>query len=200
VAQATPVPAGRTHRNRYIAAGAAGLLVLFLAVTWVAGGFDAAARPSIAVKPGAWIDQGRFKLKVLNARAGVLGAGFSTKKNQLAVRMLVENTSDESATSLELQRAIFASAKPGGPRNEVTDSTIIVAGGSESYFHPRIPTQIDIFWELPNGTSLPQAIVSVRKSVFQREPVGAAEPFWNLSKNSPVVATVTLPVRQGATS
>jgi hypothetical protein len=200
VAQATTVPAGRTHRARYIAAGASSLLVLLLAVTWVAGGFDAAARPSIAVKPGALIDQGRFKLRVLNARAGVMGAGFSDKKNQLAIRMLVENASNESATSLELQRALFASAKPGGPRNEVTDSTIIVTGGTESYFHPRIPTQIDIFWELPNGTSLPQAIVSVRESVFQEEPAGAAEPYWLLSKNSPVVATVTLSVRQGATS
>lgn len=164
----------------------------------VAGGFRPAG-PAQTAKPNTWIELERFKIKVIDARAGVMDAGFGRRQNRLAVRLLVENIADKSATVTEFQRGVLAS-KPGGRANEVAESKVRTAGGTESHFHPRIPAEIELYWNLPEGASMSQVVVSLRKWKLLEETVSASEPYWVVEKNGPPEATVTLPVQQGATS
>jgi hypothetical protein len=176
-------------------------LSTFTAISWAFGGLRASPPPVPAEPAKAWIDQKRFRIQVLDARAGVMEAGLAGKKqNTLVVRMLVTNTSDESVTSREFDSGITAAARQGGPVNKVQESQIIVAGGREGYFHPRIPVQADLIWSLPKDFKLPKVIVSLRQWEYVDNPFGGSDPYWAMQKDAPTVATVTLPVRQGATS
>jgi hypothetical protein len=176
-------------------------LTIFTAVSWATGGLRAASSSAPAEPAKTWIDQERFRVQVLGARAGVMEAGLAAKKqNTLLVRMLVTNMADESATSLEFGRGITAQSGPGRPANRVEDSEIVVAGGREGYFHPRIPVQVDLIWPLPNDIKLPRVTISLRRWEYVENPFSGADPYWAMHKDAPTVATVTLPVQHGATS
>lgn len=173
---------------------------MLTAVAWATGGFREYKKPPRTLAPNATVNQGRFAIKAIAARTGLIDAGFGPKKYLLAVRLQVTNLGKESAGINEFQRGILASARPGGRQNEVGEAEILVNGGSESYLHPRLPASVDATWSLPNGTKLPQVIVSVRMWTYVDDPFGGSDPYWMMDKKAPTVASVTLPVRQGATS
>jgi hypothetical protein len=191
----------RTRRKLLVTGGVLFALIIFTAVSWLFGGLRAVSRPIPAQPANTWIDQGRFRVQVLGARAGLLEAGLAAKKeNTLVVRMRVTNTADESATSGEFGRGITAQSGPGRPANRVRDSEILVSGGSEGYFHPRMPVQVDLIWPLPKDLSLPRVTIALKNWEYVENPFGGSDPYWAMTKDSPTIATVTLPVQQGATS
>lgn len=173
---------------------------MLAAVTWVAGGLRAYGTAVPALKPTATVDQKRFSIKVVGARTGLMDTGFGPRKNLLVIRMYVTNMGDTTIGTGSFQQGIFASSRPGGRQNEVEDFKVLSNGGLETYLHPRLPAQVDLIWPLPNGTKLPQVTVSVRKWEYVEDPFGGSDPYWALRKDEPLIATVSVPVRQGATA
>ncbi len=74
-----------------------GVVVILVAVAWVTGGLRGRSKAVAAVRPGGTVDQGAFRVRVLDARAGRMKSNsFDKPANTLVVRMLVDDRTHDS--------------------------------------------------------------------------------------------------------
>jgi hypothetical protein len=178
----------------------AGLTVI-VAVTWAAGGLRARASGPVTVKPGAVVDQGLFHVQVMDARAGRIKLGeFDPPANLLVVRMRVTDRGTQSYGISSFVGGIAAEPHPGryAPA-DIMRSQAGVQGQVITSIHPRLPVTVEVVW--PLGDAAPPPVVTlVLRQWSYGQSFTTDTYYWSVTKQSPITAKVTVPVRAGATS
>jgi hypothetical protein len=177
------------------------VLVVATAVAWATGGLRAKPSATAMVGPGKVVDQGLFKVRVLDARAGVMKVhSFDTPANLLVVRMQVTDLGKESYGISSFLGGVVAEPKPGtyvNPELMLSDGDI--QGNLTSFIHPDLPVLLQVRWKLPKGNSPRSVTVALRKWTYGQGFTDDAFN-WMVDRDSPMTAKVTVPVRVGATS
>ncbi|MCO6011759.1 hypothetical protein NE236_43115 [Actinoallomurus purpureus] len=190
----------RRRRARVMLAVIGGVTVT-IALAGAFGGLRTRAGGPAVVSPGSTVDQGAFKVQVLDARAGRFSLGsFDKNDDKLVVRMRVTNTGDRSNGVSSFIGGIVAEPKPGHyAEADETRSIGELPGGATSDTHPRLPLVVQAVWPLPATTTLRSVTVALRQWNYGQ---GFTDDsfYWSVTKSSPITAKVTVPVRMGATS
>jgi hypothetical protein len=168
------------------------------AVTWVTGGLrsqSAASPPRVA--PGGTVDQGRFTVRVINAHTERAKVGFDNKLvPALFVRMRVTNTGEDSVMmdsgTFGFSAGVLLEPRPWRRADAARNDP---AKGTALTLQPRVPRDIDLIWK---WTGAPPAQVSLNLHDWvHRLQFDHGGYLWLNGKDTPTVATVTVPVRQG---
>jgi hypothetical protein len=177
------------------------VLAVATAVAWVTGGLRAKPSAIAMVGPGKVVDQGLFKVRILDARAGVLKVhSFDTPANLLVVRMQVTDVGDQSYGISSFLNGLVAESKPGTyVQADLMQSEGDVHGSLTSTIHPRLPVTLQVRWKLPKDTT-PRSVAIVLRQWSYGQGFTDETFYWNVTKDSPIAAKVTVPVRAGATS
>lgn len=192
--------AGKPHRKRpYVLSGIA-VAVLMLAVCGVLGGFRAQSGGPANAKPGTVVHQGLFDVQITDARAGRIQLDeFTPAKNLLLVRMRVTDLGDQSYGISTFMGGIGGEVKPGTYATaDFMASEGYIGPWVTSMIHPRLPLTVQLVW--PLGNAFPRTATLALRKWDYRQGFTDDEFHWDVSKQSPIKAKVTLPVRQGATS
>jgi hypothetical protein len=178
----------------------AAVFVVLTAVTWVTGGLRASSSGPEQVRPGASIDQNLFTVQVISARATNMEIGFDDKPVPvLAVRMRVINNGEKTETifgsrTYGLSAGVFLGPPPyRAPVEAKSDPAL----GNTFSLQPRLPANVDVIWKL-TGPPPRQATVVLRQWEYTLS-FEEDEYYWSLFE-TPFIAQVTLPVRQGGTA
>ena len=140
-------------------------------------------------------------MKVLDARAGRMKIHeFDAPANMLVVRMVVTDQTNDSYGIGSFLGGVAAEPKarafqePDGMKSEGD-----VHGNDTSTIHPRLPVVVQVRWPLPDGAAPGSVTVAFRTWAYGQ---GFTEDniYWSVTKQSAIKATVTVPVRTGATS
>ncbi|HZB32041.1 MAG TPA: hypothetical protein VE465_17930 [Streptosporangiaceae bacterium] len=195
-----PRPAGARSRSRALPTTAIVVAVAgaLTAVTWVTGGWRSqSATPPPRVAPGGSVDQGRFDVQVINARTERTKVGLDNALvPAIIVRMRVTNTGEDTVMidngTSGFSAGVLLGPAPGrraeGARNDP-------AKGPALTLQPRVPRGIDLIWRL-KGTPPAQVTLNLHEWVRQLE-FDHGGYLWLNGKDTPIAATVTVPVRQG---
>jgi hypothetical protein len=175
--------------------------VVVVAVTWVAGGLRARATGPVTVKPGAVVDQGLFDVQVMDARAGQIKMGeFDPPAKLLVVRMRVTDRGKQSYGISSFLSGIAAEPRPGryAPA-DIMRSQGDVHGEVTTSIHPRLPVTLEVVWALGDAAP-PRTVTLVLRKWEYGQSFTTDTFYWSVTKQSPITAKVTVPVRAGATS
>ena len=177
------------------------VLAILTAGTWAAGGLRAQPSGPASGRPGAVIGQGLFNIQILDARAGRMRLHeFDPVTNLLIVRMRVTDLGDESYGIGSFIHGIAAEPKPGKyAEADVMRSEGDINGEETSSIHPRLPIIVQVVWVLGNAAAPPQVTVALRTWEYGQS-FTTDDFYWSVTKQSPIKAKVSVPVRQGATS
>jgi len=178
-----------------------GVMAVLLAVAGVFGGFRAQAGGPVAVKAGSTVDQGLFHVQVMDARAGRMKlSSFDPLRNLLLVRMRVTNTGDKTFGISSFLDGVAAESKPGTYlQPDFIASEGDIDGQVTSSIHPRLPVTVQLVWPLGNATAPRTATLALRQWDYGQS-FTTDSFYWSVTKQSPIKAKVTVPVRMGATS
>lgn len=168
--------------------------MLLTAVLGVTGGLKSRPTGPEKATPGHAIDQGRFTVTVVNARITEETESFTGKRKRfLVVRMHITNH-DKETVSLSTD---FGSGFAGVPKPGVylppDDIAGLTAGGQTTDVNPGLPVDADAKWELQAGNTPRQMTVALRQWDYGSGFTDLTKR-WTTSKESPIMATVTLPV------
>lgn len=174
--------------------------VLMLAVTGALGGFRAQPDGPANAKPGTVVHQGLFDVQITDARAGRMKLDeFDPVKNLLLVRMRVTDLGDRSYGISTFMGGVVAESKPGTYISaDFMGSEGYVDGGKTSTIHPRLPVTLQLVW--PLGNASPRTVTLALREWSYGQGFTTDEFYWSVTKQSPIKAKMTIPVRQGATS
>jgi hypothetical protein len=127
-------------------------------------------------------------------------SSFDAPSNTLVVRMLVDDRTHDSYGIGTFLGGVAAEPKPKSfAEPDSMKSEGDVQGNDTSTIHPRLPVVVQVRWSLPEGTTPKSATIAFRTWAYGQ---GFTEDtfYWSVTKQSPLTATVTVPVRAGATS
>lgn len=178
------------------------MLAVIAVLVAVAGAFGGLRKRPMPVKaaPGKTIDQGLYKVQVLDARSGKFAvSSFEKPANKLVVRMRVTNVGDESHGVSIFLEGIVVQVNGRRLQADFMGSNGQLPGGSTSYIHPHLPVTVQAVWPLPDGLALPSVTVGLRKWTYGQGFTNDSFS-WTVTSKDPIVTTVTVPVRSGATS
>lgn len=188
----------RAHRrrDRLIALGVAGVIVAAIGVAALFGGLRARpSGPSQDTGP-VTIDQGRFKVRLVDARIGVTaGSSLTPGKRALIVRMRVSSKDTRSVSASDFLDGIIGEPKPGRSVDPDDGSRVLINGLPSTEIHPRLPVAVEAYWPLPAGNSPATARIGVRQWVYQYG-FTSPEGYWYVGKLSSLAAEVTMKVAQ----
>jgi hypothetical protein len=176
-------------------------LAILIAGTWAAGGLRAQPSGPASGRPGAVMNQGLFDIQILDARAGSMKLHeFDPAANLLIVRMRVTDLGGESYGVGSFIHGIVAESKPGKyVEADYMRSEGDVNGEETSSIHPRLPVVVQVVWVLGNAAAPPKVTVALRTWEYGQS-FTTDTFYWSVTKQSPIKAKVSVPVRQGATS
>ncbi len=188
-------------RRPLVWAGALVALVVVVSLTWVTGGLAAKPHGIPVVGVGRTVDQGLFAVQVLDARTGRMRMHrFDPEKNLLVVRMRVTDQGDRSFGIPSFLGGMTAEPRPGKYADpDIMGSEGDVQGHDTSTIHPRLPVVVQVRWPLPDGTS-PRSVTLAFRTWNYGQGFTDDTFYWSVTKQSPITAKVSLPVRTGATS
>jgi hypothetical protein len=178
------------------------VLLVLTAVLWAAGGLRARASGPVAVRPGGVADQGAFAVQVLDARAGHMKTSdFEPVANLLVVRMRVTNRADRSYGIVSFLQGIVAEPRPGRyVKADVMKSEGHIGDEVTSTIHPRLPVTVELVWPMGDATPAPRTVKLALRRWEYGQSFTTDTFYWSVTSVSPIAATVTVPVRAGATS
>jgi hypothetical protein len=178
-----------------------GTLTVVTAVTWAAGGLRARPGGPIVAKPGSVINQELFDVQVMDARAGRMRLGeFDPLANLLVVRMRVTNRGDESYGVSSFVGGVAAEPHRGSYlQADNMRSQGDIQGEVTSSIDPRLPVVLQVVWPLGNATPPSTVTLALRKWEYGQS-FTTDTFYWSVTKQSPVMAKVSVPVHTGATS
>lgn len=188
---------GEGPRRRPLgAAVGVGVPALLLGVAAIFGGLRAQATGPVKAAAGSTVDQGLFKVAVLDAHLERRKSDLSgTTAKVLVVRMHVALKDGTSHGLDEFLDGMVAEPKPGVYVDADQSMTIgRIAGAATTGIHPRMPIDVLAAWPIP-ATATPRTVtIALRRWAHQQ---GFTSPtyYWYAGKSSPYAATVTLPVR-----
>lgn len=197
---ADPDDPGTQRRWRPYALSGVAVAVVMLAVAGVLGGFRARPGGPETAKAGALVHQGLFDVRVTDARAGRMRLStFEPIRNLLLVRMRVANLGKQSYGITTFMDGVAAEPKPGTYlRPDFMGSDAYIGGQKTSTLHPGLPVTVQLVW--PLGDASPRSVTLALRTWTYGQSFTTDEYYWSAGKSAPVKATVTLPVREGATS
>jgi hypothetical protein len=177
------------------------VLAILTAGTWAAGGLRAQPSGPAAGRPGAVMNQGLFDIQFLDARAGTIKLHeFDPAANLLIVRMRVTDLGDESYGIGSFVHGLAAEPKPGKyAEADIMRSEGDINGEDTSSIHPRLPVIVQAVWVLGNAAAPPNVTIALRTWSYGQS-FTTDTFYWSVTKQSPIKAKVSVPVRQGATS
>jgi hypothetical protein len=167
-------------------------------VLGMAGGLAATPGKPRQAGPNTAVDQGRFTVTVLGARVGMVKGLFSqAAKRSLIVKMrVVNNGTDTASVDVSFVHGLVGEPKPGTYK-EVPDgnATATTSDGSKtSSIEPGLPVTAEVSWELPAGTTPAKMTLALRQ--WEYHPgFTDVEYIWFMTKSSPVMAEITVPVQ-----
>lgn len=176
-------------------------LVVLTAVIWLAGGLKARPSGPTAAEPGRVVDQGLFDVQVMDVRAGRMKLHeFDPEANLLIARLRVTNLGDQSYGIGSFIHGVVAEPKPGKyAEADLMRSEGDINGEETSSIHPRLPITVQVVWVLGNAAAPPKVTVALRTWEYGQS-FTSDTIYWNVTKQSPIKAEISVPVRQGATS
>lgn len=171
-----------------------------LAAAGVLGGFGAQPGGPDLAKAGTVVHQGLFDVRVTDARAGRIRLGpYDPIRNLLLVRMRVQNLGKQSYGVSTFMDGVVAEPKPGKYlQADFLGSEGYIDGQKTSTLHPRMPVTVQLVW--PLGDASPRSVTLALRAWQYGQSFTTDEYYWSAGKGAPIKATVTLPVREGATS
>jgi hypothetical protein len=171
-----------------------GGLAVLTALLWAAGGLKTRPHGPAEVEPGAAVDQGRFTVKVQDARLARVRLVFGTRQvNALVVRMHVASNDKRTASlNTELQTGIAGEPRPG-TYVQPAEVNGLAHGFKTASVQPGLPVEAEAIWELGPGSAPRQITVVLRQWDYARGFTDLTER-WTVTKESRIVAKVTLPV------
>jgi hypothetical protein len=178
-----------------------GVLALLIAVAGVFGGLKAQNSGPQRATAGKTVDQGLFDVQIMDARAGRMRlSSFDPISNLLLVRMRVTNQGKQTYGVSTFLDGIAAEPKPHRyVAADLMKSEGDAAGEETSSLHPHLPVIVQAVWPLPEGTTPSSVTVALREwdygQSFTTDTI-----YWSVTKQSPIQAEVSVPVRAGATS
>jgi hypothetical protein len=193
---------GATTRRKWpVVLAISAALAILLAVAGVFGGLREQDSGPQQARPGATVGQGVFDVQVLDVRAGHMKLHeFDPAANLLIARMRVTNRGDQSYGVGSFVHGIAAEPKPGTyAEADVMRSEGDINGEETSSIHPRLPVIVQVVWALGNAAAPPEVTVALRTWEYGQS-FTTDTLYWSVTKQSPITAKVSLPVRQGATS
>jgi hypothetical protein len=193
---------GKSHWRWWAFLGVVGFLAVVTGVAGLFGGLRAQADGPGHVAAGHTVDQGLFKVQVLDARAGrIKTSSFETSpQNLLVVRMRVTNMGPRTWGVSTFLWGLSGVPKSGGYVDaDMMKSLGNAKGFHTSSIHPRLPVEVEAVWVMPPDDAPSKVTVALRKWDYSQS--FTTDTFeWSVSKKSPIAALVTVPVRLGATS
>ena len=193
---------GATTRRKWpVVLAISGALAILVAVTGVFGGLREQDSGPYQAKPGATVDQGVFDVQVLDVRAGHMKLHeFDQAANLLIARMRVTNRGDQSYGVGSFVHGIAAEPKSGTyAEADVMRSEGVINGEETGSIHPRLPVIVQVVWALGNAAAPPKVTVALRTWEYGQS-FTTDTLYWSVTKQSPITAKVSFPVRQRATS
>jgi hypothetical protein len=193
---------GATTRRRWpVLLAVLGALAILVAVAGVFGGLRAQANGPQQAKAGSTVGQGLFDVQIVDARAGRLKLHeFDPAANLLIVRMRVTDRGNESYGIGSFIHGIAAEPKPGKyAEADLMRSEGVINGEETSSIHPRLPVIVQVVWVLGDAAAPPDVTVALRTWEYGQS-FTTDTFYWSVTKQSPITAKVSVPVRQGATS
>lgn len=171
---------------------------VFTVVAWVTGGLrSVSATPPPRARPGATVDQGRFAVQVVGAHTEMTKVGLSTKPvPALVVRMRVNNIGKDTVL---IDNSVFGftdgvflepGRKADGGRSDPAKGNVLT-------LPPRLPRDVDVIWKWTGA--VPQQVTVDLHQWTYRLQFDRGGYYWDSGKDTPIVSTVTVPVRQGGT-
>jgi hypothetical protein len=195
-------PTRKSHWRWWAFLGIVGFLAVLTGVAGLFGGLRAQAGGPGHLAAGQTVDQGLFKVQILDARAGrIKTSSFeTTPQNLLIVRMRVTNLGDRTWGITTFLWGIAGVPKPGSYVDaDMMKSLGNVRGFHTASIHPRLPVEIEAVWVMPPDDAPHKVTVALRKWDYSQS--FTTDTFeWSVTKKSPIAAEVTVPVRLGATS
>jgi hypothetical protein len=177
------------------------VLAILTAGIWAAGGLRAQPSGPESGRPGAVVNQGLFDIQILDARAGTMKLHeFDPAANILVVRMRVTDLGKESYGIGSFVHGIAAGPRPGKyAEADLMRSEGDINGEETSTIHPRLPVTVQVVWVLGNTAAPPKITVALRTWEYGQS-FTTDTIYWSVTKQSPIKAEISVPVRQGATS
>jgi hypothetical protein len=177
------------------------VLAVLVAVAAVFGGFRARPGGPVTARPGSVVGQGLFDVQILDARAGRMKLNsFDPPADLLIVRMRVTDLGDRSYGLVSFLHGIAAEPRPGRyVEADVMRSHGDIDGQVTSTIHPRLPVVVQAVWPL-GGAATPSKVTVALRTWEYGQSFTTDTLYWSVTKQSPVQAKVTVPVRAGATS
>jgi hypothetical protein len=196
-----PAPAAPKPRRTRIVLAVLGVLVLLVAVTAATGGLRAQPHGPKRTVAGHTVNQGLFDVQIMDARAGQIKlAEFSPAANLLIVRMKVTNLGDKSYGISSFVEGVPAEPKHGRfAEADLMGSRAQIEGQPTTELHPRLPAVVEAVWRLGNAPA-PSTVTVALRSWEYGQGFTSDEFYWSVTKESPLTAEVTVPVRPGATT
>jgi hypothetical protein len=194
---------GVTTRRRWpVVLAILGALALLVAVTGVFGGLRGQDNGPQEAKPGTTVDQGLFDVQVMDARAGRMKLGeYDPLANLLVVRMRVTNRGDKSYGISSFLWGLAAEPRRGSyVQPDLMRSQGDIQGDVTTSIDPRLPVVVQVVWPLGNATAPPSAVTLALRQWEYGQSFTTDVFYWSVTKQSPIMAKVTVPVRRGATS
>lgn len=191
-------PATEEPRRRlWTTLGVLGAAALVIGVTAAFGGLRAAPSGPAKVAVGRPIDQGPFTVTVLSVRTTEVKQFAGPAQHTLVITARVVNTSAKSLGIVSLLDGVAAEPKPGRYVDaDLMASIGMIAGAKTSDLHPRLPLDVQLDWDLPANTTPPAVTLAFRQWTYGQS--FSSDVFdWTVTKQSPITAKVTLPVRAG---
>jgi hypothetical protein len=196
-----PAPVEAKPRRLRVTLIVIGALALLAAVTWAAGGMRPRSAGPVRTVAGRTVNQGLYDVQVLDARSGrIKPDSYSPPANLLLVRMRVTDLGDKSYGVGSFIEGVAVELSPGKylPADFVNSSGYVY-GQKTTEIHPRLPVEVTVVWQL--GTATVPRTVPVALKLWEYDQSFTTDEFnWSVTKQSPIKAKVSVPVRLGATS
>jgi hypothetical protein len=114
--------------------------------------------------------------------------------------MRVTDLGDESYGIGSFVHGLAAEPKPGKyAEADIMRSEGDINGEDTSSIHPRLPVIVQAVWVLGNAAAPPNVTIALRTWSYGQS-FTTDTFYWSVTKQSPIKAKVSVPVRQGATS
>lgn len=181
--------------------GVLGVIAVLIAVAGMFGGLKAQPTGPTKTSAGHTVNQGPFDVQIMDARSGRIKLGeFDDPANLLIVRMRVTDLGDQSYGVDSFIHGIDAEPRPGAyVAPDVMNSEGLIDGEATSEIHPRLPVVLQVVWTLGKAAAPSHLAVALRTWTYDQS-FTTDEIYWSVTKQSPVKAEVSVPVRLGATS
>lgn len=189
------------HRRLLVTAVVMGVVAVLVAVIGLLGGLGTRSGDPRRVGPGATVDQGLFRVQVLDARAGrITPSSFEPARNVLIARLRVTDLGDRSWGVSTFLNGVVAEPKPGHQVSADPMGSMGEIGNADTTeIHPRLPVVVEALWPLPDGTAPRSVTIALRQWHYGQS--FTSDTFdWTVGKASRLAARAVLPVRTGATS